>query len=107
MYAERAKQIFAQEIQELEKNRKAILKKAKEDAEHLLQESNARIENTIRTIKENQAEKERTRQARQELADFRENLAEMERAEREAAINRKMDKLREKQNRKKEKKNNG
>ena len=96
---------YESELEELNKSRKSILRTAKEQAEQLLQESNAKIENTIRTIKENQAEKERTRQARQELADFRENLAEMERAEREAAINRKMDKLREKQNRKKEKKN--
>lgn len=35
------------------------MRKAKEDAERLLQESNARIENTIRTIKEAQAEKEK------------------------------------------------
>ncbi len=43
---------YEAEIQELEKSRKDILRKAKEDAERLLQESNARIENTIRTIKE-------------------------------------------------------
>ena len=96
---------YETELEELNKNRKTILRTAKEQAEQLLQESNAKIENTIRTIKENQAEKERTRQARQELADFRNSLAEKEKAEREAAITRKMEKLREKQNRKKEKKN--
>ena len=96
---------YESELEELNKNRKSILRNAKEQAEQLLQESNAKIENTIRTIKENQAEKERTRQARQELAEFRNSLAEKEKAEREAAINRKMEKLREKQNRKKEKKN--
>ena len=62
---------YEAEIEELEKSRKAILRKAKEDAEHLLQESNAKIENTIRTIKEAQAEKEKTRLARQELSDFK------------------------------------
>ena len=46
---------YETEIQELEKSRKEILRKAKEDAERLLQESNERIENTIRTIKEDQA----------------------------------------------------
>ena len=50
---------YERELEELEKSRKEILKKAKEDAEHLLEESNAKIENTIRTIKEAQAEKER------------------------------------------------
>ncbi|MBR5803552.1 MAG: Smr/MutS family protein [Bacteroidaceae bacterium] len=96
---------YETELEELNKSRKTILRTAKEQAEQLLQESNAKIENTIRTIKENQAEKERTRQARQELADFRNSLAEKEKAEREAAITRKMEKLREKQNRKKDKKN--
>ena len=96
---------YETELEELNKNRKSILRTAKEQAEQLLQESNAKIENTIRTIKENQAEKERTRQARQELADFKQTLQEREKAEREAAISRKMEKLREKQNRKKEKKN--
>ncbi len=95
---------YETELEELNKSSKTILRTAKEQAEQLLQESNAKIENTIRTIKENQAEKERTRQARQELNDFRDNLAEVEKAEREAAITRKMERLREKQNRKKEKK---
>ena len=53
-------------------------KKAKEEAERLLQESNAKIENTIRTIKEAQAEKERTRTARQELTDFKQQVENLE-----------------------------
>ena len=56
---------YEEELQELEKSRKEILRKAKEDAEKLIQESNARIENTIRIIKEAQADKERTQSARQ------------------------------------------
>lgn len=95
---------YETELEELNKNRRNILRTAKEQAEQLLSESNAKIENTIRTIKENQAEKERTRLARKELADFQKELAEKEKDEKEAAINRKMEKLREKQNRKKEKK---
>lgn len=96
---------YEKEIEELEHSRKEILKQAKEDAERLLQESNARIENTIRTIKEAQAEKERTRTARQELTDFRKEVEELDKAATEAQIARKMEKLREKQERKKEKKN--
>ena len=57
---------YEEELQELEKSRKEILRKAKEDAEKLIQESNARIENTIRIIKEAQADKERTQSARQD-----------------------------------------
>lgn len=71
----------------------------------MLQESNARIENTIRTIKEAQAEKEKTRLVRQELADFRSSLAELSAKEQDEKIARKMQKLKEKQERKKNKKN--
>ncbi|MCD8164723.1 MAG: Smr/MutS family protein [Bacteroides sp.] len=95
---------YETELSEFEKSRKSILKKAKEEAEQLIRESNARIENTIRTIKESQAEKEQTRQARQELTDFREALDKKIQEEEQAKIVRKMEKLREKQNRKRDKK---
>ncbi len=95
---------YEEEIQDLEKSRKEILRKAKEDAEKLLQESNARIENTIRIIKEAQADKERTRLARQELADFKNEIEDIEKKSQEDKIARKMEKLREKQERKKDRK---
>ncbi len=95
---------YEAEIQELDKSRKEIIRKAKEDAEQLLRESNARIENTIRTIKEAQAEKEKTRLARQELNAFRESMEDIEKKNIEEKIARKMQKLQEKQNRKKERK---
>ena len=72
----------------------------------MLQESNARIENTIRTIKEAQAEKEKTRLVRQELNDFRTSLETMTSKEQEEKIARKMEKLKEKQERKKTRKTN-
>ncbi len=97
---------YQTEIEELQKSRKEILRKAKEEAEQLMQEANARIENTIRTIKEVQAEKEKTRQVRQELNDFRESMDALAAKEQEEKIARKIEKLKEKQNRKKEKKAN-
>ena len=98
---------YQAEMEELQKSRKEIIRQAKEEAERLLQESNARIENIIRTIKEAQAEKEKTRLVRQELADFRESIDNLTSKEQEDKIARKMEKLKEKQNRKKEKKQNG
>ena len=95
---------YEREISELERSRKEILKKAREDAEHLLRESNAKIENTIRTIKESQAEKEKTRQARQELEDFKRQVEEAEKTAMEEKIARKMEQLRQKQERKRAKK---
>lgn len=58
----------------VDKQRKEILRQAKADAERILSEANAKIENTIRTIRESQAEKEKTKQARQTLSDFKSAL---------------------------------
>ena len=83
---------YQAEMEELQKSRKEIIRQAKEEAERLLQESNARIENTIRTIKEAQAEKEKTRLVRQELADFRESIDNLTSKEQEDKIARKKEK---------------
>jgi len=95
---------YQKEIEELNHSRKEIIRQAKEDAERLLSDSNAKIENTIRAIKEAQAEKEQTRLIRKELSDFKESIDEVGSKEHEEKIARKMEKLREKQGRKKEKK---
>ena len=92
------------EMEELKKSRKSVIREAKEEMQQLLQESNARIENTIRTIKEAQAEKEQTRQARQELAEWRDIVTDNTADEYESRIQRKMEQLRARQERKKQKK---
>jgi DNA mismatch repair protein MutS2 len=56
--------------------RKEIISKAKDEAQHLLKESNRMIENTIRQIKESQAEKEKTRDIRQQLEEFKNTVEE-------------------------------
>ena len=89
------------EMEELKRSRKSVIREAKEEMQQLLQESNARIENTIRTIKEAQAEKEQTRQARQELAEWRDTVTDNSADEYEARIQRKMEQLRARQERKK------
>ena len=89
------------EMEELKRSRKSVIREAKEEMQQLLQESNARIENTIRTIKEAQAEKEQTRQARQELAEWRDTVTDNTADEYEARIQRKMEQLRARQERKK------
>ena len=62
---------YESELNEIDKQRKEITRKAKTDAQQLLSEANARIENTIREIKEAQAEKEKTREIRKELEGFK------------------------------------
>lgn len=76
---------YENERAELSTSRKAILKDAKEKATQILESSNAQIENTIRSIREAQAEKEQTRHAREELAAFRADLdRQLEQQEAEA-----------------------
>jgi DNA mismatch repair protein MutS2 len=63
---------YADELDLAEKTRKEILKRAREEADELLRQANRKIENTIREIREAQAEKEKTRQAREKLNVFKE-----------------------------------
>jgi DNA mismatch repair protein MutS2 len=63
---------YATELESAEKTRKEILKKARAEAEELLRQANRQIENTIREIRESQAEKEKSRLAREKLQKFRE-----------------------------------
>ena len=65
--------------------RKEIITNAKDEAQQLLRESNRIIENTIRQIKESQAEKEKTKDVRQELEEFKATVIE-EKADRRNEI---------------------
>lgn len=69
---------YEQELSGAKALRKEIVSKAKSEAEMLLNESNRMIENTIRQIKESQAEKEKTREVRRKLDDFKESVKEKE-----------------------------
>ncbi|MDH5609873.1 MAG: endonuclease MutS2, partial [Cyclobacteriaceae bacterium] len=62
----------------LETERKSILKEAKTEAKKLLADTNRRIEQTIREIKEQQADKDKTRKLRDDLAQFNQSLTEKE-----------------------------
>lgn len=67
---------YEDEVTDLHGQRRDILKKAREEAQQIIADANARIEATIKEIKEAQAEKERTREARQDLQEFRDALAD-------------------------------
>ena len=56
--------------------RKEIISKAKDEAQNLLKESNRMIENTIRQIKESGAQKEKTKDIRQQLEEFKTGVVE-------------------------------
>ncbi len=62
----------------LENNKGIIIKKAKEDAKELINQTNRIIENAVRMIKESNAEKEITREARESIQHFQEKIEEKE-----------------------------
>ena len=67
---------YQKELEDIKKTRKEIIDQARQEAEGMVKEANKRIEKTIRVIKENQAEKERTKEVRRELGDFMSILAQ-------------------------------
>ncbi len=82
---------YASRLSKLKEERAAIIRQAKEDAKNILDQTNRTIENTVRVIRESQAEKETTRLARREIESLKESVlsdvdyisAESERVERE------------------------
>lgn len=93
---------YEQDLETVHKQRKEIMGEAKAEAQRILSDTNARIENTIREIKEAQAEKEQTKLARKALEEFKASVHVA--AEDNDQIARKMAKLKEQKERKKEKK---
>jgi len=88
-------------LAETKKLRKEILDKAKREAEEILSGSNRMIEKTIREIKEADAAKERTLEARQKLEEFKEVISRQG-EEMDDQILRKMEKLKQKEIQRKE-----
>ncbi len=90
---------YQKALQEVKKERREILEQAKTEAERMLAEANKKIENTIKAIKESQAEKEKTRSARKELDRFKQEKIDRKNKE-ESRIDRKIEKLKERERRK-------
>ena len=92
---------YEQDLEEVGKQRKEIIREAKEEAKRILMETNAKIENTVREIKEAQAEKERTKLARKSMEEFKANILATE--EEDQKISKQMARIREREERKKRK----
>jgi DNA mismatch repair protein MutS2 len=90
---------YESDIEEIEKSRKQILAKAKQQAEELLKESNKKIENAIREIRESQAEKEETKRIRQELDAFKQEMQEIDTKENDDKIARKIAQIQQRKER--------
>ncbi len=85
------------ELDETKRFRKELMTKSKDDAKRLLADSNRLIENTIRQIRESQAEKEKTKQARQQFDEARQAVEQT--SDDEERILQKIKKLKERENR--------
>ena len=65
---------FNARIDTLKQEHRAIIKQARTEAQDIIDQSNAQVERTIREIREMQAEKEKTKEVRQQLDDFKRRL---------------------------------
>jgi DNA mismatch repair protein MutS2 len=87
---------YESELKSIASQRKEWIREAKQESQQLLSQTNAIIENTVRKIKEAQAEKEKTREARKELDEFRSRISDENNEENEF-INRKIAKIKERE----------
>ncbi len=101
---EELEQNYAEQLQKIRAERQEILKRAKLEAQQLIVDANKQIENTIRTIREAQAEKELTRLARREFEDFRETVNRADEAERDASVAREIERIERRRERRAERK---
>ena len=98
---------YQKELLDIRQQKKDILDEAKREAESIVKGANRQVENTIRAIKESQAGKEETREARKELQSFMSALEarkSKDQQNRDAYIDRKLDQLERRQERERERK---
>ena len=93
---------YSDDLEAVNKERKQVIREAKQEALRILSDANARIEQTVREIKEAQAEREQTKLVRKALDEFKEKIQAAD--ESDDAITRKMQKIKEREERKKKKK---
>jgi DNA mismatch repair protein MutS2 len=95
---------YEKELIEIKEMRKKLISDAKEEARKILASTNREIENTIRTIRESQADKEKTRLARNKLNDLKKTVAVDEFID--SRVDREMQKIQKRREQKKDNKPN-
>ena len=96
---------YSERLERLDSERKEWVAKAKEEARALLSTTNTRIESTIKEIREAQADKERTKEARRKLDEFKNqvNTEDTPSPQEEDKIQREIRKIKEREQRKQQK----
>ena len=90
---EQLEQTYTDRLKSIKDERREIIEKARKEAEEMVAEARRTIENTIRTIRESQADKELTRLARRELESFVEDKSTGEGGNNDDRIEREMERL--------------
>ncbi|MFW5558005.1 MAG: Smr/MutS family protein, partial [Prevotella sp.] len=101
---EKTLQRYETDLSSIDQQRKQILAKAKAQAEELLSESNKRIENAIREIRESQAEKNETKRIRKELEEFKSGIEDINAKDSDDAINKKIQQIQQRKERRAQRK---
>lgn len=96
-------QEYETELSKTKQQRKELLNDAKKEAQRIVDEANKLVERTIKEIRESQADKEKTKDIRKKLVDYKETIESVD-PELEARINRKIEKLKQKENQRGKKK---
>ncbi len=68
--------LYEDKLSELRTRKAEILKEARKEAKEILDNSNSALENTILEIRKSQAEKERTKELRRQLNDYKQKVAD-------------------------------
>ena len=95
---------YSNELSEASRIRKEIIREAQQKAQEIIADANAAVEKTIREIRENQAEKEKTREIRRRMEEEKQRLLSEKQNEEEERIRKKMEKLKNREKNRKEKK---
>ena len=90
---------YEKELGEVKALKKSILEEARREAQEIVAQANKQVERTIREIREAQAERDKTKVAREKLSKFKEQLSEDHPSEKDAAIDRKMQQIVERRER--------
>ena len=94
---------YEQELEEIKALKEEILQDARSQAEEIIRGASRQVEKTIKDIKESQAEKERTKEARKELQGFLGALQEKKQTEqknKEEYLDHKLEQLKKRQQKK-------
>ena len=84
---------YQKELGEVKALKKSILEEARKEAQEILESANKEVERTIREIREAQADRDKTKVARENLSKFKEGLQQDKPSENDAVIERKMQQI--------------